>query len=119
METTTTLFAYQKGPLYSPFAEDRHQSALGPPSIFCFQAFCLYWTGRCPELTYGRYPSNSKRICLFRSYLKKNIVKQINVVVCVNIVVVEWSFLGLNICFDNMQFKYACIFVYNSILFQL
>ncbi len=51
---------------------------------------------------------------------KKNIVKQINVVVCVNIaVVVEWSFLGLNICFDNMQFKYACIFVYNSILFQL
>ncbi len=39
METTTTLFAYQKYPLYSPFAEDRHQSALGPPSIFCLQTF--------------------------------------------------------------------------------
>ncbi len=37
-----TLFACQTGPPYSPFAGGRHQSALGPPSIFCFQAFCLY-----------------------------------------------------------------------------
>ncbi len=58
---------------------------------------------------------------------EKNIVEQINVVVHflavaigrVNIAVVEWSFLGLNICFDNMQFKYTCISVYNSVLFQL
>ncbi len=39
----------------------------------------------------GRYPYNSKRICLFDP-IEKDIVKQINVVVCVNIAVVEWSF---------------------------
>lgn len=74
-----TLYACQTGPPYSPFAGDRHQCAPGPPSIFCFQAFCLYWTGRCPGHTYGRHHSNRRRICLFWSYLK-NIVEQINVV---------------------------------------
>ncbi len=29
------------------------------------------------------------------------------------------EFLWIKHLFDNMQFKYACIFVYNSILFQL
>lgn len=37
-----TLYACQTGPPYSPFAGDRHQCAPRPPSIFCFQAFCLY-----------------------------------------------------------------------------
>ncbi len=34
-----TLFACQTGPPYSPFAEDRHQYALGPPSIFASRPF--------------------------------------------------------------------------------
>lgn len=107
-----TLCACQTGPPYSPFAGDRHQSAPGPPSIFCFQVFFLYRTVRCPGHTYGRCHSSRQRICLFWSYLK-NIVEQINVVVhflavaigCVNVATGEWSFWGLNICFDNMQFK--------------